>query len=659
MKRLLAALLALACVVTTSPASATDLITVGDYLWDIQDGLGGAFGRDGSVSDGGNGAGTRFDSYDGGFVLRVNGTAYAPTTNGTVSGRSITLPVVTIAGLNVSRLIYVPASGGNWIRYVEVIDNPTASPVMATVAINVNLGSDGSETVTGSSSGDTTITTADAWFGTDDSPTGGDYALTFVIQANDPTVRAASAARTSGAVDYSFTTSVPAGGRIAVMHFGIQSASAAEGVTEATAIMAEPESIYTGLDAVRDSIINWGIRTGTCAGADGSTCTVAGVGAGRCYGGVCCPGCWDGMRCRSGRGATACGVAGGMCASCSDDDLCTTDVCTAGVCTNPNAPTGTACDDGAYCTATDRCDGSGSCLGTGSPCDDGQSCTVDTCDELAGSCMNTLMAGVCMISGMCVPGGTPNPTNACQVCDASRDATAWSPVATGTRCGTERCSAGRYFPAGACSATGICEVPAARDCPTGNCTGTVCEGACTAGSCMAGEYCSATTLMCEPLIADGGGCTLSATCASGFCIDNVCCEDACDGLCARCGATGRCALIPSGGDPDRECAGDDVCDGAGMCRPMAMADAGTDAGEPDAPIEPLDAGVDAPMPMDGGPEDAGDANVLLPDVPIGVDAGPPPTTRGCSCSSVRPRSSPLGLLGLGLGLALLVLRRRR
>lgn len=413
--------------------------------------------------------------------------------------------------------------------------------------------------------------------------------------------------------------------------------------------------------AIRNFAFNAGGRTGTCMGADGSSCTVAGVGAGRCYGGVCCSGCWDAtaMRCRGGRSGTECGAAGALCVSCSDDDLCTSDVCTAGACTNPNAPTGTTCDDGAYCTATDRCDGAGSCLGTGTPCDDGQSCTVDTCDELGRMCMNTLMSGVCMISGMCVPGGTPNPTNPCQVCDAARSATTWSSVATGTRCGTERCSAGRYFPAGACSSAGICEVPAARDCPTGMCAGTVCEGACTAGSCMAGEYCSPTTLMCEPLIADGGGCTLSATCASGFCIDNVCCEDACDGLCARCGATGRCSLIPSGGDPDRECAGDDVCDGAGMCRPMAMADAGTDAGEPDAPIEPLDAGVDAPMPMDAGPEDAGDANILRPDVPIGVDAGPPPTTRGCSCSSVRPRSSRLGLLGLGVGLALLVLRRRR
>lgn len=418
--------------------------------------------------------------------------------------------------------------------------------------------------------------------------------------------------------------------------------------------------------AVRNFAFNAGGRTTACMGADGSACTVPGTGDGLCYGGVCCAGCWDAtaMRCRSGRSGTECGAGGALCASCSDGDLCTSDVCTAGVCSNPDAPSGTVCDDGAYCTATDRCDGAGACVGTGTPCDDGRVCTTDSCSESGRSCTNMLMAGVCNIGGMCVPGGTPNPTNGCQVCDAARSTTAWSSVATGTRCGTERCSAGRYFPPGACSSAGICEVPAIRDCPTGMCAGTICEGACTAASCPTGTFCSASTLMCEPLIADGGACSLSATCASGFCVDNVCCMEACDGLCSRCGSTGRCALIPSGGDPDRECAGDNVCDGAGMCRAASVADAGTDAPvTPDAPVEPLDAGVDAPMPMDAGPEDAGtssDSGVTLPDVPIRVDGGTPePTRRGCSCRVASPQSAPGSLLGLILVLGLALLRRRR
>jgi hypothetical protein len=416
--------------------------------------------------------------------------------------------------------------------------------------------------------------------------------------------------------------------------------------------------------AIRNFAFNASV-TGPCAGADGTSCTVAGVGAGICYGGVCCPGCWDAtaMRCRNGRAGTACGVAGAICNSCSDDDLCTSDVCTAGVCTNPNAPSGTTCNDGAFCTATDRCDGSGSCLGTGSPCNDGASCTTDTCDELAASCMNTMLPGTCTIGGTCVTAGTPNPTNACEVCDATVSATAWTPVPTGTSCGTQRCSGGRFFPAGACSSTGICVVPSARDCPTGMCTGTICEGACTDTSCASGEFCSPTTLMCAPLVVAGGACSLGTNCVSGICTDNVCCESACDGTCERCGSTGVCTRVTSGADPDRECPGDEVCDGAGMCRMPAMMDAGVDAGAIDA--GDLDAGSDA-GPMDAGPDDAGndasvDATIMRPDVQIG-DAGLPPTPRGCACSTPRRTesgSAPLGLLGLALALGLTVARRRR
>lgn len=661
----LALLLSLALLLPPGHAAATDLSTSAGFLFDIEDGLGFAFDNDGTVGDGGTADGSRGDSYDGGFILRVNGTAYAPAASavGSVSGRTITMPAVMIGMLRVHRIIYVPASGGNYIRYVEVVENMSGAAIAATVAINVNLGSDGTtgEAVTGSSSGDTIANTMDSWFGTD-SPTDSDLALAFVVQANEPTVRATASGRTSGGiVDYSFNAMVPAGGRIAVMHFGIQNTSPTLAHADAAAIVLEPESIYAGLDGpTRDALINWGVRTGPCAGADGSTCTVTGVGAGRCYAGVCCPGCWDGAACRSGRGASACGVAGGACNVCDDEDQCTTNTCTAGVCSYPLSPSGTVCNDGAYCTAVDTCDGAGACLGTGSPCDDGSSCTTDICDEGAMSCMNAMLPDTCLIAGTCVASGTPNPTNGCQVCNAGVSTSAWSPIPVGSACGTERCSAGRFFPGGACNSAGLCEPPAARDCPTGSCDGTICEGACTAASCTSGTFCSSVTLACEPLIANGGGCSLSSTCASGFCTDGVCCESECTGTCARCGGTGRCALIASGADPDRECAGDDVCDGAGACRMASMADAGTDSGV-------MDAGIDAGIEMgDTGPEDAGvdsgsfDANIMLPDVPLNVDAGGGGGGDGCSCSApgTPARNAPLGMV-VGLALALGLLRRRR
>ncbi len=652
----------LSLVLAPSHAAATDLSTSAGFLFDIEDGLGGAFDNDGTVGDGGTSDFTRFDSYDGGFELTVNTTLYNPATSavGSVSGRTITMPAVMIGMLRVTRIIYVPAAGENYIRYVEVIENTSGAAIAANVEIDVNLGSDGSETVTGTSSGDTTANNMDSWIATDDGA-GGDLALAFVAQANEPTVRATSFTRTSGFVTYVFNAMVPAAGRIAVMHFGIQNTTPALAAADAAAIVLEPESIYAGLDgATRDALINWGVRTGPCAGADGSTCTVTGVGAGRCYAGVCCPGCWDGAACRSGRGASACGVAGGMCNVCDDEDQCTTNTCTAGVCSYPLSPSGTVCNDGAYCTAVDTCDGAGACLGTGSPCDDGSSCTDDICDEGAMSCMNVMQPDTCLIAGTCYAAGTSNPTNACQSCNAATSTTAWSPIPVGSACGTERCSAGRFFPAGACNAGGICEPPAARDCPSGSCDGTICEGACSPADCAAGTFCSNVTLMCEPLITLGGGCSLSSNCASGFCIDGVCCESECSGTCSRCGGTGRCALIASGADPDRECAGDDVCDGAGACRMASMADAGVDAGM-------MDAGMDAGMEMgDSGPEDAGfdggsfDANIVLPDVPLRVDGGGGGGREGCSCSApgTPARRAPIALV-LGVALALGLVRRRR
>ena len=55
-------------------------------------------------------------------------------------------------------------------------------------------------------------------------------------------------------------------------------------------------------------------------------------------------------------------------ADCDDSSDCTTDTCNSGVCEYVDLSLGTSCDDGLYCTVTDECDGSGTCVGTGSPC---------------------------------------------------------------------------------------------------------------------------------------------------------------------------------------------------------------------------------------------------------------------------------------------------
>ena len=91
--------------------------------------------------------------------------------------------------------------------------------------------------------------------------------------------------------------------------------------------------------------------------------------------------------------------------------------------------------------------------------------------------------------------------------------------------------------------------------------------------------------------AEGGGgaglgvaCTNASECPSGFCVDGVCCESACSGVCEACNLAekGKCLPHPANTDPDKEC--------KAVPRP--------DAGPPPAEVDAGDGGV--PEGGDGG-----------------------------------------------------------
>jgi len=73
-------------------------------------------------------------------------------------------------------------------------------------------------------------------------------------------------------------------------------------------------------------------------------------------------------------------------------------------------------------------------------------------------------------------------------------------------------------------------------------------------------------------LANGEGCTAAsaATCASGNCVDGVCCESpGCTGACMSCsvsGSEGTCVLAPAGTEVPGSCAAGEACDGAGSCK---------------------------------------------------------------------------------------------
>jgi len=81
---------------------------------------------------------------------------------------------------------------------------------------------------------------------------------------------------------------------------------------------------------------------------------------------------------------------------------------------------------------------------------------------------------------------------------------------------------------------------------------------------------------------NGEPCASGTECISGNCVDDVCCDSGCGGLCQHCalsGFEGNCRWIPAGEDPDTECPGDppcgSQCNGGGGC---AFASSGTSCG---------------------------------------------------------------------------------
>jgi hypothetical protein len=385
-------------------------------------------------------------------------------------------------------------------------------------------------------------------------------------------------------------------------------------------------------------------RCSTTPRADGATCTASSRG-GICGSGRCCTGCFDGTVCLAGATSTACGQGGGSCRSCSDGDPCTSDVCTSGACTNPAAPTTTPCDDGLFCTSTDRCDGAGACVGGGGArCDDGASCTMDVCDEDLNMCRHSHASG-CLIGGGCVPEGALNPTYPCQVCDPARDRDDWSPLAAGTECGASHCALGRIS-VRTCDAGGECIVMPPSDCPSGSCSdGEMCGATCVAGGCALGSYCDRDTDRCAPQVLAGAACEDTEECRPGLtCTDGVCCISACDGACEMCNARGSCLPVPAGTDPDGECHPGDVCGGDGFCVPGVDGEVAIDGGMIDAGRD--DEGDAGMTRIDAGMIDAG-----LMDAGMIVEEG------GCSCRASH-RSPPHFFLALAPLFVWLARRRR-
>ncbi len=310
--------------------------------------------------------------------------------------------------------------------------------------------------------------------------------------------------------------------------------------------------------------------TGGSACDDGTFCngtdTCDGAGSCSVNTGDPCPGTDVGPDCNDScnEAADDCTASDVVATSCDDSLFCTvTDTCDGGgsclgvgdPCTGPDGdgdcaescnegaddctapdPAASACDDGSFCTATDTCDGGGTCNGVGDPCPgaDGDGDCAESCDEGADNCLAPDTGGsacdngsfcdgteTCDGAGSCGSStGDPCPGadgdgDCAETCDEGADNclgpdTGGSACDNGSFCdGTETCDG-----AGSCSSsTGD---PCTGPDGDGNCTESCDEGA---DNCLGddpnGSACD------NGIVGPNDNCDVTGdTCSSGSCVNS-------------------------------------------------------------------------------------------------------------------------------------------
>jgi hypothetical protein len=237
--------------------------------------------------------------------------------------------------------------------------------------------------------------------------------------------------------------------------------------------------------------------------------------------------------------------------------------------------------DAALLAVGQRCRTSGEC--DGAHCVDGVCCST----ACTAKCTSCAAADTGQPDGTCAPSRAgADPRNECapgaQACgdDGTCDGKGQCRLAqSDVACGSESCTSGMYTGPGHCNGRGSCEVPAPVSCGSYPCQSGGCAGACSASApCIEGFFCDAGK--CTPRKASGQECRTADECATGNCVEGVCCESACGSKCHSClavntgAASGKCAPVKSGTDPLSHCSADPAsscrqdgfCDGNGACR---------------------------------------------------------------------------------------------
>ena len=338
-----------------------------------------------------------------------------------------------------------------------------------------------------------------------------------------------------------------------------------------------------------------GVRDGAETGVDcGGPCAPCGSGQGCCAGSDCqsaiCSGDLCGVSpCANGvqDGSETDTDCGGSCPACAAGRHCQIGPdCASLVCSSAThiclAP---LCNDGVKNGAeTDIDCGGGTCpaCGIAKHCAAGGDCQSANCAD--GVCCNSACTGTCQActaakkgsgsDGSCgVIGNGRDPDNECPGTGTCNGVGACiNPIGTACVSNTE-CQSGSCRDGVCCdtSCTGLCQACSAAKKGTGSdgTCGNISGGTDPDNECAGTAVCNGNGTCVSP---NGAACAANASCQSGFCVDGFCCDTSCTGSCLACsaqkkgsGANGVCGLVGFGFDPDNECQGAGVCNGAGGC----------------------------------------------------------------------------------------------
>jgi hypothetical protein len=201
----------------------------------------------------------------------------------------------------------------------------------------------------------------------------------------------------------------------------------------------------------------------------------------------------------------------------------------------------------------------------------GSTCTTDgVCDS-----------GFCA-DGVCCDKRCGEPCLSCGGGNGAKAGTC-APDPADTVCGAASCSGATLTPAPRCDGNGGCMTRPGAACPGSlTCASeAACRTKCAANSdCAGGMVCDVAAGTCRPPgKPNGQACTAGPECTSGNCVDKVCCDGGCTGLCRSCLAAqtgkpdGTCANLLAGQKDTRcerqepgTCGRDGTCDGSGACR---------------------------------------------------------------------------------------------